>query len=218
MKSFTGFTLVELLVAMAIFSIMGTILFVQIHTVMQANTRVEKHADALTQLQKTFQIIGQDIQQMIQRPRRNEWDETEAALLGPSREQIEFTRTGWNIPPAAEKFRSELQRVRYELNDDQLIRSYWSHVDAGNDSQIKKLTLLTGVKLWRIRYWYRISQQGELSASEQWPPAEWRNSASENHWPLMIECELETEAFGHVSRLFPVAQTLMWSAPHASGS
>lgn len=218
MKSYAGFTLIELLVAMAIFSIIGTVLFIQIHTVMEAKARVEKHAVALTQLQKTFQIVGQDIQQMIQRPHRNELGETESALIGASSEQIEFTRSGWNISPTAEKLRSELQRVRYSLNDDQLIRSYWPHLDGGADSQLKKLTLLTGVKLWHLRYWYRVSPQAELISSEQWPPAEWQNSASENNWPLMIECELETENFGHVTRLFPVPQTLIWSASNASGS
>ncbi len=217
MKRNLGFTLVELLVAMALFSIIGTVLFVQIHTVTKAKAKVEEHAEQLAHVQKALQIMKQDVEQIVQRSYRNESGDSQPALIG-SAEQIEFIRTGWSIPPAAEKPRSELQRINYQLQGDQLMRSYWPYVDGGDSNQSKQLTLLKGIESFAIHYWYRVSRQTELKSSDSWPPAEFRNNPTEQHWPVMIEYELTTDYFGTMRRLFQLTQAATWSASDASGS
>jgi len=109
MKS-RGFTLLEILVAIAIFSIMAVFSYQTLQQVLSTNQHLQKQADDLAQLQFLFGRFLEDVAQLVNRPIRDEFGATEPALIGSS-QILKLTRSGWENP--LESKRSNLQRVEW---------------------------------------------------------------------------------------------------------
>lgn len=193
-----GFTLLELLVALAIFSLLAAMAYGGLNNVMQVRDGTQRHAERLAQLQKTFLWLGRDIEQASDRSIRDEYGDSQQALLGSEfgRYQLELTRAGWSNP--AGRNRSHLQRVAYGIRDGQLIRAYWNVLDRAQDSQPLESVLLENVSKLELRF---------LDASQQWHalwPATTLNGETTQGPPQAVEISLETEAEGRIRRLFRV--------------
>lgn len=194
----SGFTLLELLVAMGIFALLAAMGYGGLNNVMTARQITTQHADRLSQLQMTFLWLGRDIEQTVDRPIRDEYAVEQPAMLGveTGRYQLELTRTGWRNP--AERARSNLQRVAYGLRDGNLIRVYWAVLDRAQDSQPLESVLLDGVEKLELRF---LSDTGQWQDS--WPSSQLGQAISSTP-PRAVEVTLETKAEGRITRLFRV--------------
>ena len=78
------------------------------------------HADRTREINRAWQIISRDLRQFVARPVRDEFGAQVSALTGGERAKffLSFTRGGWSNPNQV--LRSNLQRVRYQLEDDVL--------------------------------------------------------------------------------------------------
>lgn len=192
----SGFTLLELLVALGIFALLAAMAYSGLNSVMTARKITDQHAQRLHQLQMAFLWLGRDIEQGIDRPIRDEYAEVQPALLGveTGRYQLELTRTGWRNP--AGRARSNLQRVAYGLRDGNLVRAYWVVLDRAQDSQPLENVLLEGVDKLELRF---------LDANNAWHDA-WPNAlsggAASTALPKAVEVTLETAAEGRITRRF----------------
>ena len=113
-----GFTLLELLVAMAIFAIMAAAAYSSLRSILYTEAAVEAEARRLGQVQMAFFLMERDIGQILPRGIRDEYDEEQSPLqsgklLG---DLLIFTRTGWDNPLGLP--RSNLQRLAYRWNRD----------------------------------------------------------------------------------------------------
>ncbi len=63
----TGFTLLELLVALSIFSIVAVLAYGGLDSVLEQRILTEESAERLATLQKTYLIIQRDIEQLVPR-------------------------------------------------------------------------------------------------------------------------------------------------------
>ncbi len=208
-----GFTLIELLMAMALFSIIGTVLFIQLQNVLTAKDRMEIHATQLAQMQSAMQRFQQDIEQIIPRSIRNETGDVQSGLIGKNSDQMEWVHLGWTISPFTKNSRSELQRVRYQLEGHSWVRFSWPHVDRSDSVAPQRLVLLDQVNSWQIHYGYRTTPQGELQFSETWPPLiSAKQSSDALLWPVVIRCEWSTAAWGKINRLFILPKIVIWEA------
>ena len=144
-----GFTLLEILVAIAIFSIMAVFSYQTLRQVLDVNQHLEKQADELAQLQFTFGRFLEDIAQLTQRPIRDEFGASEPALLG-SPQILKLTRSGWENP--LESKRSNLQRVEWFVEGQILYRQYWTVLDRTRFNQPIKTALLKEVESLEFRY------------------------------------------------------------------
>ena len=77
-----GFTLLELLVSLAIFALLATMAYTALNMVLNMRKEVEKRADRLTELQTAFMVMERDIEQAIARPIRDDLGDEQAALKG----------------------------------------------------------------------------------------------------------------------------------------
>lgn len=193
-----GFTLLELLVALAIFALLAAMAYGGLNNVMQVRDASERHAARLAQLQKAFLWLGRDLEQASERSIRDEFGEVQAALLANEvgRYQLELTRAGWRNP--AGRTRSHLQRVAYGVRDGQLIRAYWNVLDRAQDSQPLESVLLEGVDKLVLRF-LDLNQQWRTT----WPAIALDGEATQGP-PQLVEVILETEAEGRIRRLFRV--------------
>ncbi|MCK5720200.1 MAG: type II secretion system minor pseudopilin GspJ [Thiomargarita sp.] len=191
-----AFTLLELLVAMAIFAIISIMAYTGLNIVLATHYQTEQYATQQKQLAMAFNWLGRDIGQLVARPIRNQYGDKQAILQGSS-STLEFTRAGWNNP--AKQKRSNLQRVAYIVEDRILWRLYWWVLDRAQDTTPYKVELLTNIDDFAWRY---LDEQ--LVWHQQWLPL---NTININQnllllKPKAIEVSLTIENWGEITRLF----------------
>lgn len=191
-----GFTLIEMLVAMFLLAILGTAGFQMLFQITATRDRIDEQSARLSELQRTFYWLAEDITQIADRPIRSAVDlELPPLQLNLEGENVfEFTRAGWTNPAAeVSPARSNLQRVAYGLDDDKLIRQYWYHLDPINEEPTRRRQMLSGVESMDLRF---LDRDGEWQTS--WPPADIEDPGM----PLAIEFNLELEDYGEITRVF----------------
>ena len=75
-----GFTLLEILIALAIFSIMSMMAYAGLTAVLDARASAVPRSEQLAQLQTTLYLLNEDLSQIIKRPIRDEFGTTEPAF------------------------------------------------------------------------------------------------------------------------------------------
>ncbi|VFM99185.1 MAG: general secretion pathway protein J [Candidatus Kentron sp. G] len=213
-RSSEGMTLVELLIALAIFAVLSAITHGAIRAALEARERIETQNARLAALQKAIAIIERDVSQMANRPIRDENGEPLPALesSGSGARLMEFTRTGWQNPMGAK--RGHLRRVAYEIaygtghetgykgDEKQLLRLVWHVLDRAQDSLPSSSVLLTRVNDVAIRY-----LDAEYEWQTEWPLQQWgqETAPADSGLPKGIEITIDAEGFGRISRLLAVS-------------
>lgn len=195
-KSAAGFTLIELLVAMFLLAILGTAAFQMLFQINAIREGIDNQSTRLTELQRTFYWMAEDVTQIADRSVRSAFDSELAPLQVNIEGQnlLELTRAGWANPAAdVSPVRSNLQRVAYSLEEDKLIRQYWYHLDTVNEEPARRRQLLSGVEDMSLRF---LDTDGEWN--DTWPPPD----ETEPGIPAAIEFNLELQDYGRVTRLF----------------
>ncbi len=191
-----GFTLLELLVALAIFAVLAVLAYGGLSTVLHARDRTDQAAKRLGELQSAMLLLSRDLRQAAPRPIRDEFGDARAALLGVSEGEprLELTRAG-NANPANLQ-RSTLERVGYALDGGTLYRLYWAVLDRSPDSQPQKVSLLTRVDELSLRY-----QDAQGQWHDSWPPLT-ANGGPPPALPVAVEVGLQLADWGRITRLF----------------
>ena len=200
-----GFTLLELLVAIAIMAVVGLLSWQVLRTVIQAREVSAVHLDRLDALQRCLQLMDADFVQAVQRPITDSFGGPLPALISYNDGQgvlgVEFTRTGWLNP--MHETRSNLLRVRYEQREGELHRLDWVYLDRAPGVKPEDLVVLSGVRNLQIRY---------LDASYQWQsiwpePMDAQKAVEIQPMPLAVDISFDSHEFGHLRKLvrLPIA-------------
>jgi general secretion pathway protein J len=188
-----GFTLLELLISMVIFSSMTLMAYSGLHSVIVSNKVTQAHEEALKALQRSMMFLEKDVRQLAARTRHADYGESLPALQTTELELtavLEFTRYG--NPNPAGKMRSALQRVRYVLDKGELQRWSWALVDHLEGKPII-MPLMKEVESISFRF---------LAAKNQWK-TEWKvkNKAA---LPRAVEIKIQHKRWGNIERLISV--------------
>lgn len=200
-----GFTLLELLVALAIFAVLGVAAYAGLDVVLDAKDRIETKAEQLGRLQMLFVLMGRDIEQTVDRRVRDNYGDPLPGMIGTDT-ALEFTRAGWRNPAGLK--RSQLQRVAYGLKDETLTRASWDVLDRAQDSEPHTATLLADVSGLEIRY---LDRAGEWRFD--WPPGSAAQATTAAQLPRAIEITLDVKGWGKIVRLYRVADIPAQAAP-----
>jgi general secretion pathway protein J len=205
----SGFTLLELLVALFIAAIMFAIGFAAISQGLTSHDSLKDKQQSLLQLQTAVRLMEQDFVQAAARPVRQAVGDEPAqfAMLGSApgtQPVVALTRDGWANPAGLQ--RPGLQRVAYFLENGTLRREYWDVLDPTLASTTSKRTLLEHVRSFSIRYMDQTRQW-----QPQWPPL--TNAVQQGptlemslrQRPLAVEITLDTEAWGTIVRIVEIA-------------
>ena len=189
-----GFTLLEVLVAMVIFSIMSLMAYEGLANMLRSNESIEAYEKDLKSLQRSMMFIERDFRQLVARPRRtgfNKDDLSPAVTSGLDSEGvIEFTRSG--NPNPANQPRSSLQRVQYDFKDNQLFRKSWNLVDHLDEAPLV-MPLLSDLESVSFRF---------MNQNNQWQE-NWGSGGQLFELPKAIELKLEHKRWGEITRLIP---------------
>jgi general secretion pathway protein J len=196
-----GFTLVELLVAMAIFAILSVLAYGGYNNAVKQNEIARGSMKRLEALQTTVRLLTQDFEQIAPRPVRDVLGDARLpALLADRRDQNLFslTRAGWTNPAGLP--RATLQRVSYVLDTDgKLRREHFNVLDATLADEPVKRELIDRVKSVRVRY-----MDPQKQWQDQWPPLNAPAATLARSRPLAVEVTLELEDLGEITRLIEV--------------
>lgn len=204
----TGFTLLEVLIAVAIFVIVGTMALSGYNELSRQSIRVEESMARIRAVQRTMQRMAQDFMELEPRPVREPLgDGMQPALRADGRSQdlAEFTHSGWSNPAGVP--RPTLQRVAYQLQDKKLTRSYWVMLDRTLTSQPVSTVVLDRVTSVKLRF-----MDSTRNWQEQWPTANGGVVAGAQAGstdalslrPIAVEITMDLEDWGVVTRVVEV--------------
>lgn len=196
-----GFTLLELLIALAVFTVVATAAYSGLNSVLTTRAVVEREAARLGELQLAWFLLERDLEQTAPRPIRDEFGQTRPALESGSLSDalLIFTRAGWDNP--LNRPRSTLQRLGYQLRDRQLLRFYWDALDRGDATLPRETVLLEAVREVRLRF---LDSDGDWRGD--WPPTTVDDSAN-GRLPRAVEITLVLDDWGDITRLFRLPET-----------
>ncbi|MTJ02590.1 type II secretion system minor pseudopilin GspJ [Idiomarina piscisalsi] len=205
-KQQSGFTLVEVLVTMAIFAVIGIASYQVLSQMVSTEQQSSERREALEQLQFSQLLMQQDIRQIVAKPTRpndtevtHQYVSNDVGYFDSERGVLAFVRSGFDNPGDVLP-RAELQPVIYRVMNGQLQRVSYSFVnDRSNEPTIQ--TLLDDVTDLSFRFYRGAGQSDGNRGFEQGWNAEWRSAGD---LPKAIEVTLQTEKYGEIKRVFLV--------------
>lgn len=205
-----GFTLIEVLISLAITAFVSTIAYTSLSTVISGVESTRQVSGRTYDVNRAWMIISRDLRQFVARPIRDEFGELEAAMTGgpAARFGLSFTRSGWHNPNA--HLRSNLQRVNYRLEDNALWRDSYMVLDRSGDSVPQSVKLLGGVENLELAFLTSLSAvetDGDSTTldvrnwAESWV-ADTSTPGAELAPPVAVQISLQLDDWGEMKRLY----------------
>jgi general secretion pathway protein J len=196
-----GFTLIEVLVAIAIFVIVGALAMGGYNQLVRHSEIVERANARTRAVQNAVQRLATDFATLEPRPVRDPLgDSYQPALRADARSNIlvELTHAGWANPAGVS--RSTLQRVAYRIDEEgRLRREYWYVLDRTLTAEPQSTILIDQVERAQLRF---MDANGRWH--EQWPPLGYSGPDMRRLRPIAVEITLELEDWGEIKRLVEV--------------
>lgn len=148
-----GFTLLELLIAMFIFTIIMLMIIAGFSMVLRSNERIRANQQQLSEIQRAVTIMARDFSQMVPRPvLDNDGSLMTNLILDNESHKYEFTRGGYVNPFSREK-RSTLMRLAYIFDQDKgrIIRRVWPVLDRAPSTTYSDNFVLSGVRNFTVQ-------------------------------------------------------------------
>jgi general secretion pathway protein J len=188
-----GFTLLEILIALFIFTLVSIIMTGALHTAFNSQSATQKQAARLTQLQIALLVMGRDLEQTIDRSIITGTGATQG--FKGSDNTVSLVRAGLTNPQG-QLARPTLQRVEYEMHDSHLIRETWPVLDATTHTQSSQRAILDDVTALHFEYLDRKNH-----FQNEWPP---QNSDPQQQTPLpkAVRVILSLKNWGNVSQMY----------------
>ncbi len=196
-----AFTLIEVLVALAIFAILTVMAYQVLGASLSDADLLGQRMDRLRAVQQSMNMLGRDLTQAAPRPVRDPFDNSirPALSVQPGTEfALEVTRAGW--PNPAGMARSTMQRVAYRIEDGSLLRLHWTVLDPTIGTDPIATVLLEDVESIAFRFFV-----GNGQWTEQWPPQGVGGSDAARIRPRLVELTLTLADEGELKRFFEVA-------------
>jgi general secretion pathway protein J len=186
-----GFSLLEVLVAVAIFAVLSALAYGALDAVVRARAQAQDAARALAALQVAVGALERDLREAAARPVRGASGERLPALVGTST-AVELSHAAF--ASLANEASARLGRSGWALAGTQLRRARWPVLDRAPRSEPVARDLLDGVRSLRLRY---LDADGDWRDS--WPPRDGPD-AQPDRLPRAVEFSLAGEAFGEIVR------------------
>jgi general secretion pathway protein J len=188
-----GFTLVEMLVSLFVFSLLATAGVAVMAFTVDNRDGVSDRLQRLGELQRASALLRQDLSQAApRRVRDGRGQAARSAFVGApegiGNPLLAFTRRGWENPEQLP--RASMQHVAWRLVDDRLERLAMPALDGATPGPAQ--VVLDGVSELRLAYRHR----------GQWSPA-WPGGPASV--PDAIELRMQVEGVGELRQVFVLA-------------
>ncbi|MEH6490542.1 type II secretion system minor pseudopilin GspJ [Halopseudomonas sp.] len=198
-----GFTLLELLIAMAVFAIMSVVAYSGLRAVLDADHVTRASSGQLADLQVSLSVLERDLAQMVDIQVRDEFgDRLPPLRLRAGNEQplLEIVRAGAGGD-------QRLRRTAWRLTETGLERELWPGVDVTDTEQMRIqpfADLVEEEERLGVESGFAFVVRGPsgLERVNSWPPEGLDPSSSQ--LPMAVELVLDVPRLGLIRRLIPV--------------
>ena len=172
-----GFTLIEVLVSIAIFATLSVAAYQVVNQIQRSNEVSIERSARLNALQRSLVILDNDFRQMAQRQFRTNGEEASSKLilmqeylLDSDTVGVMFTRLGWHNPQ--QQFpRGEVTKVGYRIKEETLERVWWRYPDTPTGQEGVVTPLLDGVVAFSLEFYNGSSWLKEWQTDRALPKA-----------------------------------------------
>ena len=195
----SGFTLIEILVAMAIFALIAVASVAMLTAVSAKNDLSDQRMQSLQTMQRAMLIIERDFLQMVPRKTRLEGEVSDTLVFAgkfafeSESDGLGFVRSGWHNPQLTLR-RSTLQSVAYRTQNKELQRLYSTYVDNVIGFEPKVRVLLEGVESVSFKFLENFDKKS----------FEWEDATSVDELPIAVAIIIKSEVYGEIRREFKV--------------
>lgn len=196
-----GFTLIEVLVAMAVFGVLTILAYMSLGQTLTSADMLTERMDRLQAIQRTVRYLSNDLAAAAPRPVRSELGDTylPAVMVSAANDfALAVTHGGWSNPAGLP--RSTQQRSVYLLEDGKLFRIYYNVLDSTYSNNAISTEILDGVESLEFRL---IQDNGQ--ETNQWPPQGAAGPSAERLRPRAVQIILTLEGEGEIRRIIEVA-------------
>jgi general secretion pathway protein J len=191
---YQGFTLIEMVIAVAIFAVMMVIAFPGLTHIAKVGDQVGQANSRLSELQFALTYLNRDWTQVSSRKILDQYGDEKSHIVIEDN-SISFTHSGWSN--LLQQKRSELQRVQYLVKENQLIRQYWVSLDQVPAEEPVSTVLIDDVEFFAIFFIDSAEQP-----IEQWPLAVQDQQRVDK--PIALKVEIDVSQFGKVHRIMEI--------------
>ncbi|MBD8525558.1 type II secretion system minor pseudopilin GspJ [Pseudomarimonas arenosa] len=193
MKRSRGFTLIEVMVAVAVFALAMALAYGGLNSIVQSRRQLDQEADALSRLQFAVGLLERDLRSAVDRPVQDRYGQRLPALALEGG-RLALTRGGYANALAAS--RAELQRVDWRWRDGDLLRQSALQLDAADSPSDEPLVVLGDVDGLRIE-----ALAADLRWTDRWPQL----GQSAESMPRAVRVRFQHSKFGQIERIFEIA-------------
>ncbi|MDZ7828507.1 MAG: type II secretion system minor pseudopilin GspJ [Halofilum sp. (in: g-proteobacteria)] len=202
-----GLTLIELLIATAVFAMVGVMVYAALFSVLDSREATDRQARRLAAVQYAVTRLTDDLRQVVDRPVRSQVPTEGAPLFTPTDGVRVLTLTRGGRPNPADQLRSSLARVHWVLDeDDRLLRAVGVHADALPGESPQRRLVLDEIDSIEFRFLDDGSRW-----QERWPPL--NTGAGVIPLPRAVEVTLDLADWGEIVRLVQVTGGVPTAAP-----
>jgi len=201
MRRQSAFTLIEVLVALAIFGIMSALAYMTLAQTLDNSGLLSERMDRLQAVQRTMNYLSTELLQATPRPIRADLGQYEPALRSNFTGDfaLEVTHNGW--PNSAGVPRSTQQRTAYRVEDDELVRYHWNVLDRTVNNVPVATILLDDLDSLTFRF---LQLNDEWV--DQWPPVAAGAASNTHELPRAVEITLILPDHGELTRVVELLQ------------
>ncbi len=182
-----GFTLVEVLVAVAVFATMAALAYGGLDSIARTRAELTRQEDQFRALTHAVETLTRDIGETVARPILGATGAVMPAFVGTA-DHVEFTRLGFANPQAEQ--RSNLERVFYELDANAFKRGRYPVLDRAQDTTPILTDLHVSLDQLRLRY---LTTEGKWFDS--WPPPE---VTDVTQMPRAVQWNMRARGYGEL--------------------
>jgi len=195
-----GFTFIEMLLASAIFALIGLASVAVLDSVTRSDTASQQAMQRLQRLQQVMMILDRDIWQITPRQIRVSGEAPNKTTLAGSQNWLDsdddglsFSHAGWTNPGMILP-RSEVQLVGYRLKENKLERLFYLYPDAVTGTEPQIQVLLEDIDLLKFRF---LDAEGV-----------WQESWNQAVLPKALKIQLAQQSTGELERVFTMPEGL----------
>ena len=204
-----GFTLVEVLIAMAITALVAVMAYSGLSAAVSGAESLRDAASRSHNVQQTLGLLSRDLRQVVNRPVVDEFGQLSPALSGGelARTMLTVTRAGWHNSTGAP--RSALQRVQWWLEEGTLWRGYFPVLDRAPGTEAIETPVLEEVTRFEVRFLSSLdalaSDRNDVIDRRDWQD-NWIADPSQPDLlpapPVAVEVVLDIASLGEIRRTY----------------
>ncbi|MEO1150428.1 MAG: type II secretion system minor pseudopilin GspJ [Pseudomonadota bacterium] len=209
-----GFTLVEVLISLLIFSLIATSTIYTLRIGVTAREQLAESDDRLRAFQALRLLLKDDLAQILPRGTRDEFGnplsrgfqggqtanarnfDSDSVVL------LRFVRHGWTNPDYVDP-RPSIQRVEYVSENGTLIRRVYPFADEASDQPVRQRVMMRGLS--EISANFLVSfDRGEAQWTDRWPVDEDLNNqeAETSAPPAALSLRFSHDRYGALTQDF----------------